>query len=228
MKNSHKARYENLILQNQHLRLLPEKAILWEEKNHLILTDPHLGKAGHFRKAGIPIPAGVHAADLDCLSRLLLCHKPDKVLILGDLFHSEINAEWQDFRRLLQDFAGLPFVLVRGNHDILPQAAYEETNLEVVPGSLEIAPFHFSHHPQESAHPQGFYCLAGHVHPGYRVPLGGGQHIKLPCFFFGKHAGLLPAFGKFTGCVHLPARQRDQVFAVLHPGQEAARVMRVK
>ncbi|MFP4090741.1 MAG: ligase-associated DNA damage response endonuclease PdeM [Cyclobacteriaceae bacterium] len=227
MKVREQATYEKILLREQQLYLLPEKTIYWKEKNFLILTDLHLGKAGHFRKAGIPIPTQVHTADLDCLRQLIFNFSPVKVLMLGDLFHSDINTEWNDFRALLMQFPEVEFVLVKGNHDILPEEAYAESNLKVIPEFMECAPFYFSHHPDESTHPAGLYKLAGHVHPGYKVNFGNGQSIKLPCYFFGKTGGLLPAFGKFTGCVHVPARHHDQVFAVLHAGHENARVMRV-
>ncbi|MHB1176840.1 MAG: hypothetical protein ACYCZO_00750 [Daejeonella sp.] len=41
---------------DQTLLLLPEKAILGQEEKTLIIADIHLGKVGHFRKAGIGIP----------------------------------------------------------------------------------------------------------------------------------------------------------------------------
>ena len=56
-----------------------------------------MGKAGHFRKNGIPITKKVHIADLQILHDLLIEHKPEEVILLGDLFHSSHNNEWQDF-----------------------------------------------------------------------------------------------------------------------------------
>ena len=44
--------------------LLPDKCMFWKEHNSLILADLHIGKAGHFRKAGIPIPSHIHIDDL--------------------------------------------------------------------------------------------------------------------------------------------------------------------
>lgn len=37
-------------IKDQNLLLLPEKALFWEEEKGLIISDVHLGKAGHFRK----------------------------------------------------------------------------------------------------------------------------------------------------------------------------------
>jgi uncharacterized protein len=220
------AHTEVVEVQGQTLSLLPEKAIFWQEAAYLILTDLHLGKAGHFRKAGIPIPRSVHEADLLCLQQLIDTYQPQAVLMLGDLFHSEINQEWGDFRLFLQNNASLCFILVKGNHDILPEDAYREQNLTVYPEAWSYPPFHFSHHPLENV-PQNLYNMAGHVHPGYRLSGRRGQNIKLPCFHFAAHVALLPAFGKFTGCVHVPKAKGDQIFLIVPTPDKSGKVMQV-
>ena len=212
----------------QTLKLLPERAIFWPEKRYLLLADAHLGKAGHFRKHGAPIPRAIHDQDLAVLSHLVRRWEPDAMVILGDLFHSTLNNEWLDFERWLGQHASLPVVLVRGNHDILPEVVYEHPNLTVYE-RWTVGPFLFTHEPVvepvlqrgglQFAPPQCLdsepYNLAGHVHPGVQVPLGMGQRIKLPCFLFTASVGLLPAFGQFTGCATVRTNDNDRAFAVL-------------
>ncbi len=218
---------ETIDICGQKLILLPQKAIFWQEASFLILSDLHLGKAGHFRKAGIPISGKVHEDDLRCLQQLVDTYQPKLVLLLGDLFHSEINLEWNDFRLFLQNNADQSFVLVKGNHDILPEDAYPEDNLKVHEEAWRCPPFYFSHHPQTTV-PEGLYNLAGHIHPGYRLSGRAGQGIgKLPCFHFAEKGALLPAFGKFTGCVHVPKRQGNQVFLIVPTQDKKNKVMRV-
>ncbi|WKN31322.1 ligase-associated DNA damage response endonuclease PdeM [Porifericola rhodea] len=220
---------QRINIRDQHLILLPQKAIFWEERSYLILTDLHLGKAGHFRKAGIPIPRSVHQADLQCLQQLIERHQPTAVLMLGDLFHSEINNEWNDFRLFLQQNAGLNFLLVKGNHDILPENAYQEDNLKVYQEHYCYGPFHFSHHPLEKEEIQsGLYNMAGHVHPGYKVSGRRGQHIKLPSFHFSTYGALLPAFGRFTGCVHIPKEVNDEVYIIVPKQGNESKIMKIK
>ena len=126
---------------NEKLLLLPEKAIFWREKSILIVSDLHLGKAGHFRKHGIPVSGKVHFTDLKILEGLLKQHHPIEVILLGDLFHSIKNKEWDDFLRFIKVFDFVKFILVRGNHDIFDEYP---TDLEVVE-SLDKAPFNFTH-----------------------------------------------------------------------------------
>lgn len=213
-------------IHGQKLSLMPEKAIFWHETSFLILTDLHLGKAAHFRKSGIPIPRGVHEADLICLQQLIDKYRPEVVLILGDLFHSEINLEWNDFRHFLQFNASLSFILVKGNHDILPEDAYRENNLTVHLDEWSLSPFLFSHHPLGVV-PENYYNMAGHIHPGYRLSGRRGEKIKLPSFHFSSTAVLLPAFGRFTGCIHVPKKNGDQVFIVIPTADKAGKVMQV-
>ena len=49
----------DLELLNQELTLDASKAFYWHEERALVLADVHLGKAGHFRKHGVPIPRQV-------------------------------------------------------------------------------------------------------------------------------------------------------------------------
>ena len=51
------------IFENTFL-LSANKTIFWEEEKILILSDLHLGKSGHFRKAGIAIPQNILQEDL--------------------------------------------------------------------------------------------------------------------------------------------------------------------
>jgi metallophosphoesterase superfamily enzyme len=76
-----------------------------------------------------------------------------------------------------------------------------------------MGPFLLSHHPMEAV-PADRYNLAGHIHPGIRLSGLGRQRLRLPCFWFGKEQGLLPAFGSLTGTAPIEALAEDQVFVV--------------
>lgn len=196
-------------LLGQTLHLLPEKGIFWEEKNYLILADLHLGKAGHFRKSGIPISDLIHSKDILILDKLIAKFKPQQVIFLGDLFHSDHNQGWEVFKRWIKSKAPLPFKLVLGNHDVLDESSYRISNLEVME-KLSLHPFDLTHIPEETE----LYNLAGHIHPAVRLTGKGRQSLRLPCFYFGKKNGLLPAFGNFTGTAKINIHKTDTVFAI--------------
>lgn len=62
---------------------------------------------------------------------------------------------------------------------------------------------------------KGYYYLSGHIHPGVIVRTGSRQSICLPCYYFGKDYGVLPAFSAFTGCYPVKPVKGDNVFAVV-------------
>ena len=202
---------QRIRLRQQTLELHPLKAIYWHEKKALLLADLHLGKAGHFRRAGIAVPHAVRHDNYDRLINLLLEYRPERVLLLGDLFHSDYNQAWEDFVDLLAQFSGsTQFELIPGNHDILEADYYAEAGLVVRPIDWIEGPFLLTHHPRKS-YPDGYYGLAGHIHPGVRLYGAGRQSLRLPCFYFGQTGGILPAFGAFTGLSDCAVQTGDRV-----------------
>ena len=79
------------------LILHPYKAVFYPEASALIISDAHLGKADHFRKSGIAVPQEVNITNLNRLKVLIETYLPSRVIFLGDLFHSSLNAAWEDF-----------------------------------------------------------------------------------------------------------------------------------
>lgn len=199
----------------QQLSLLPEKAVYWHNQQSLLLSDLHLGKAAHFRKAGIPVPAKVHKHDLQRLEMLIHSTNARKVYFLGDLFHSEFNTEWNDFTAWMDRHPRRDFLLIKGNHDILPEQAYVDSKMQIIEKKLAVPPFLLTHEPLiDKKDESGLYTICGHVHPAVSLRGNGQQQISLPCFYFGLHYALLPAFGKFTGFHKIKPRKEDAVFAI--------------
>ncbi|WP_183575194.1 ligase-associated DNA damage response endonuclease PdeM [Mucilaginibacter sp. X5P1] len=203
-------------LLNQTLLLLPQKAIYWQQEKALIVADVHLGKVGHFRKAGIAVPRDMEQNDLAVLSDLIDEHHPEKIIFLGDLFHSDKNADWDWFVLWRKNFPKLELILIRGNHDIIHDDNYLDLNV-ALHDSLTIGPFLMLHHPlgNEVLLQTDAYVFCGHIHPGISLSGKARQQLTLPCFAFGNRQAILPSFGKFTGRVAIRNRQTDHIFAVL-------------
>lgn len=199
----------------QNLYLHPFRCIYWKEEQALLIADLHLGKAQHFRRSGIAVPLAVADANLDKLTTVIWDFQPRRVLFLGDLFHSEFNHQWMEFCDVLQQFNTISFELIAGNHDILDPSFYEQAGLKVHLNGLALNPFLLTHHPIEEYADDAWYNLAGHIHPAVRLQGNGRQRLKLPCFFFGRHQGLLPAFGEFTGLATLSVAPEDKVFVIV-------------
>jgi DNA ligase-associated metallophosphoesterase len=201
------------VVAGERLWLHPFRAAYWESERTLLIADLHLGKALHFRREGIPVPSSVSHENWDRLIGLLLDFKPHRVLLLGDLFHSDYNQEWEDFRQMVDQFSAVEFELILGNHDALPNELYQQANLKLRPEPFEQGPFLFSHHPMEEL-PEGKYNIAGHIHPCVFLQGNGRLRERLPCFYFGKDKGILPAFGAFTGMAKVTPKKADQVYVI--------------
>lgn len=199
MINSHL----EITLKGEIFLLLPQKAMYRPAKQQLILSDLHLGKAAHFRKNGIPLPTPTKSTDLENLQELINHLQPKKIILLGDLFHSDYNTEWLLFQQFLNHNNLLSFVLVKGNHDVLKKEVYNIQNLVVV-DKIDEPDFIFTHHPIKKSTRINF---CGHIHPALKVTGKAKQSITFPCFYFGANNFIFPAFGSLTGlCVLKPEK----------------------
>lgn len=196
---------------NQFL-LTASRCIYWEDEKALILSDLHLGKAGHFRKNGIGIPQTVFMEDLQRLVAEIRFFNPNYLIFIGDLFHSEANKEHLLFEKWRNDLSLTDMHLVRGNHDILSKEWYSKARIHLHEEKLLINDFSFIH--DRDLTDNVTYCFSGHVHPGIIMHGKARQTMRLACFYFGKEHAILPAFGKFTGTYPVNPSKDDNVFVV--------------
>ncbi|NND78098.1 MAG: ligase-associated DNA damage response endonuclease PdeM [Flavobacteriales bacterium] len=175
----------------------------------VILSDLHLGKTYHFRKNGFAVPKDLAAKNIRQLHEIIEKHHPRELLILGDLFHSDHNAEWEDFKALRYHYSNTDFVLVRGNHDTFPEEEYKKANMAVY-DELDRGQVLFSHEPIDTEQ----FNVYGHIHPAVRLRGFALKSLRLPCFYISKNEIILPAFGAFTGTHVLKANSRSKVFAI--------------
>lgn len=199
-------------INNQTWELLPEKAVYWHNCATLIITDLHLGKSGHFRKSGIAAPLQINPKNLELLSGLIGRYRPDRLLILGDLFHSDANREWFQFEEWREEFSEIGIDLVAGNHDKLHESFYKSAGLRVL-NALEEDGFRFTHEPEKGGQ-SGLINVSGHIHPAVKVSGKGRQSLRMPCFWFSSESVILPAFGVFTGLHAISYSDNDQIYAV--------------
>jgi DNA ligase-associated metallophosphoesterase len=198
----------------ERLVLLAERAAYWAARGTLFVADFHLGKAASFRSAGIPMPSGTTTENVERLGRAVDRTRAEHVVFLGDFLHSpagraprtfERFAAWRDAR------AGLALTIVRGNHDERAGDPPRDWNIACVEAGKALGPFVLNHEPGAA---RGGYALAGHIHPAVRLSAQGEPSLRLPCFWFGKRWGVLPAFGAFTGSAEVRPRPGDQVYVI--------------
>ncbi|HEY6502510.1 MAG TPA: ligase-associated DNA damage response endonuclease PdeM [Chitinophagaceae bacterium] len=211
------AAYVSHTIGNEHLVLSAERTLFWENESTLIVADLHAGKTGHFRKSGIGIPQQVYKDDLHRLLAQVLFFKAEKLVIVGDLSHSLANKELELFRKWRKDFPLLDVHLVMGNHDILEEKWYKESNIAVSTKALLVKNFLFVHDIEtlNTIPEKGQYIFSGHLHPGISINGRGRQSLHFPCFYFTKHYCVLPAFSRFTGTSKVQPKTGEQSFAII-------------
>lgn len=187
---------EHIKVKGEILVLTNHRAIYWKRENALILSDIHIGKTGHFKKYGIPMPDAILQKDLERLKALIVHFKAEKLVVVGDLFHAEANKDMSTFKSWLVQFENLKIILIKGNHDRLSKQLMSDFNFQVET-ELELSPFLLVHEHLEQHNEE--FTISGHTHPGVLIKGKGRQRIKLPCYQVTNTQIILPAFSLFTG-----------------------------
>jgi len=201
-------------MSGQVLELLPQKAVFWKDAQTLIVSDLHLGKAGHFRKSGIPAPTGINQKTIVRLDALMQRYMPGRLLMLGDLFHSDANRQWLEFERFTNKWSTIEMLLIRGNHDCLHPSFYDAAGITCIE-SLEESGFLFLHDADDDLpNNESHITVSGHIHPGFTLRGKGRQSLRLPCFLISIKQILLPAFGEFTGLHVVKPKPDEQIYVV--------------
>ncbi|NJO08689.1 MAG: ligase-associated DNA damage response endonuclease PdeM [Leptolyngbyaceae cyanobacterium SL_1_1] len=160
--------------------LLPQKAVYIKSLDSLLVADVHLGKSESFQRFGVPISSAVNQATLDRLAQLCQQLQPQKLLVLGDLFHSRLALVESVLWPLQQFIAttGVEIQLILGNHDRGLSTALQAYGIHCTDQALKLEGLVLSHEPLAGS---GFN-ICGHVHPCVRLRTRL-DTLRLPCFF---------------------------------------------
>ena len=114
-KNSIKFYWEDTLLE-----MLSSRSLFLPETKELLICDIHLGKAEYFQQNGIPLTNNSDENNFARIKRIVKKYNPEKLIILGDLFHSKYSID-KNLRKKVEDLPELlktNIELVLGNHDI--------------------------------------------------------------------------------------------------------------
>ncbi|RRO17759.1 ligase-associated DNA damage response endonuclease PdeM [Flavobacteriaceae bacterium 14752] len=184
-------------------------SLFWKEQNMLIIADLHLGKIEHFRKHGSAIPDLSNALDYMHLEQNITEFLPQKVVFLGDLFHSVLNKSWSIFQRWIQR-QPVEFTLIVGNHDVIPVSRFQDLGFHITP-HLDISAFRLTHKPKDT---NDLFNICGHIHPGYKLRGRAKQQLNLSCFYQKSNQLILPAYGSFTGNYYIKPEPDEHVYVL--------------
>jgi putative SbcD/Mre11-related phosphoesterase len=162
--------------------LLPHPAALIKtaKTKTLVIADPHIGWEIALQERGIHVPSQTPKL-LKKLVALLSEHKPNSLLILGDVKYTVVKAEageWHDipdFFTELQRYV-TDISIIRGNHDANLEPLLPET-VKLLPATGTVIDDVGLFHGHKWPSPTLLKCktlLMGHVHPVvvFRDPSG--------------------------------------------------------
>ncbi|ORE93717.1 metallophosphoesterase [Stappia sp. 22II-S9-Z10] len=187
----------------------PTGALFWPAESLLVVSDLHLETGSSYARTGQMLPPYDTSLTLAALAAAVECHRPARVLSLGDTFHDPFGAE-----RLTPEARDLigammrraAFIFVTGNHEKDGAAALGGR----VADAVTIGGTTFRHIP--SAAVPDTPEVAGHLHPAARIAVKG-RSLKRRCFIGCDRRLVMPAMGCLTG--GLPVT--DPAFTALWP-----------
>jgi DNA ligase-associated metallophosphoesterase len=202
--------FYDLTIAGQTLRLHAGRFAEWREEKTIFLADAHLGKIEHFRRAGFNLPGDAGSDTFYRLSEILNANRPDRLVFLGDLFHSDFNEDFPRFAEWRKHFPETDVWLIPGNHDRAGQKHLHSLGIRVE-NPQQVGPFFLQHEPGET---DNGFLLCGHIHPSISISGKGRQHLQVPAFWHKPGFLCLPAFGSFTGLARIDSEKEDVFFAI--------------
>ena len=190
-KSSFKFYWEDTLLE-----MLPSRALFLPETKELLICDIHLGKAEYFQQNGIPLTNNSDENNFSRIKKIVKKYSPEKLIILGDLFHSKFSID----KTLQKKVEDLPILLktnvelVLGNHDV----GCNIKNIKIL-NNIKTKNIVFSHEPVNLADNKTLN-ICGHYHPKLYLK-NERDKLSFRCFAMdnNKNTLFLPAFGDLTG-----------------------------
>lgn len=201
-------------LAGEEVMATAERALIWPRERTVFVADIHFGKDATLRRANRWVPFGTTTHDLARLSLLLRKYEANRLIILGDAFHSE-HAEEKETREEIaawrKDHTETEMLMIAGNHDRRAKTLAADLGFQVEEENYRLGPWMLRHHPPVEADE---YTLCGHLHPQAILTGEARQSLRVACFWFRKDYAVLPAFGGFTGGSAVRPRAEDRVILI--------------
>jgi hypothetical protein len=195
-----------LTLNGVELFAEPSGALWWPREATLIVADLHFEKGSSYATRGVLLPPYDTRATLARLAEAI-GPRVRRVICLGDSFHDRNGPA-----RLAQDDAAALHTLVErhewiwitGNHDpILPATIGGQT----IVGEFQLDGLVLRH----QAEADGVGEVSGHYHPKSHVDVRG-RRLSGACFIHDERRIVLPAFGAYTGGLHIESEAIRALF----------------
>jgi uncharacterized protein len=184
----------------------PSGALWWPAAATLVVADLHLEKGSSFATRGVLLPpydtrttlAKLAAAIGPCVRR---------VVCLGDSFHDGNGPKRlteADARTLAALVEAYEWIWITGNHD---PALPVQLGGRVVSGELALDGLVLRHQAASDAVGE----VGGHFHPKAHIDVRG-KRLSGACFIHDERRIILPAFGAYSGGLHVESEPIRALF----------------
>jgi DNA ligase-associated metallophosphoesterase len=192
---------------------LDARRAVWLAKSRtLAVADLHLGEAWVRRARGQLVPLGVIDTTVARLRSLIESHRPERLILLGDIVHAALPLE--GIRSAVQELAalereGLAMDWCLGNHDRHFTRQLARWGISVRTPTQVTLPEALLFHGDVPVAPPGApaaggreLCrIQGHLHPALVLDDGVASRVKVPCFLVAPGRLVLPAFSEMAAGV---------------------------
>jgi len=195
-----------LVLNGVELFAEPSGALWWPAAATLMVADLHFEKGTSYAQRGVLLPP---YDTRTTLARLTAAIGPrvERVICLGDSFHDGdgpqrlSSADASALRALVEHY---DWIWITGNHDpILPAMLGGRT----VIGEHRLNGLVMRHQAEADAIGE----ISGHYHPKSHIDVRG-RRLSGACFIHDERRIVLPAFGAYTGGLHIDSEAIRALF----------------
>ena len=195
-----------LVLNGVELFAEPSGALWWPAAATLIVADLHFEKGTSYAQRGVLLPP---YDTRTTLTRLTTAIGPrvERVICLGDSFHDGdgpqrlSSADASALRALVEHY---DWIWITGNHDpILPAMLGGRT----VIGEHRLDGLVMRHQAEADAIGE----ISGHYHPKSHIDVRG-RRLSGACFIHDERRIVLPAFGAYSGGLHIDSEAIRALF----------------
>lgn len=187
-------------------------ALYAPEFETLLVADLHLEKGTSLARRGAHLPPYDTRESLSQLRQVISIIGARRLIFLGDSFHdggARERIDGGDLAALRAITSDVETIWITGNHDPAPPRDIGG----MVASEVSLGAVTLRHEPRELA--ARAYEIAGHLHPAASV-ISRGHRIRCKCFIADERRLIMPAFGSYTGALHVHSDAFAGLFGDFH------------
>ncbi|HLR00184.1 MAG TPA: hypothetical protein VK102_07385 [Sphingobacterium sp.] len=206
--------YKRIKVKNIPIHLLTKRAAYLPSYKTMAVSDWHLNKLDDNTEYGKK-SVDFDKEELDQFGELVDEYEPQRVVLLGNTFHPNWDADWQLLYDFAEKYTDIEFVFTQKDYPKeIAQKFGRLPNFRFVLQYILDHKICFSYN-LDVLTSEDFLCIAGGELPGCIVSGSGGQMYRMPCFKVSNNVLVMPSYGKWTSLNILKKEKNTRLYAIL-------------